>query len=49
VAGGEVQRFEDFTETLETYYDMVKGWQAGKGFIPDTFRVDRNLYLLNKL
>jgi acylglycerol lipase len=26
----EVQRFEDFTDPLTIYYDMVKGWQAGK-------------------
>jgi alpha-beta hydrolase superfamily lysophospholipase len=26
----EVQRFEDFTDPLTTYYNMVKGWQAGK-------------------
>jgi acylglycerol lipase len=26
----EVQRFEDYTDPLTTYYNMVKGWQAGK-------------------
>jgi acylglycerol lipase len=25
-----VKRFEDFTDTLTIYYDMVKGWQMGK-------------------
>jgi len=25
-----VERFEDYTNTLTTYYDMVKGWQTGK-------------------
>jgi acylglycerol lipase len=25
-----VQRFEDYTDALTIYYDMVKGWQAGK-------------------
>jgi alpha-beta hydrolase superfamily lysophospholipase len=32
-SGGEremVNRFEDFTETLVTYYKMVSDWQAGK-------------------
>jgi alpha-beta hydrolase superfamily lysophospholipase len=24
----QVQRFEDYTDTLTTYYSMVKGWQA---------------------
>jgi acylglycerol lipase len=26
----EVQRFEDYTEPLTTFYDMVKGWQVDK-------------------
>jgi len=26
----EVQRFEDYTDPLTTYYNMVKGWQVGK-------------------
>ncbi len=26
----EIQRFEDYTDPLTTYYNMVKGWQAGK-------------------
>jgi acylglycerol lipase len=26
----QVERFEDFTEPLTTYYNMVKGWQPGK-------------------
>jgi alpha-beta hydrolase superfamily lysophospholipase len=25
-----VKRFEDYTDTLTIYYDMVKSWQAGK-------------------
>ncbi len=25
-----IERFADFTDTLEIYYDMVKGWQADK-------------------
>jgi acylglycerol lipase len=25
-----VERFEDYADTLATYYDMVKGWKAGK-------------------
>lgn len=25
-----LERFEDFTEPLTTYYEMVKGWQPGK-------------------
>ena len=25
-----VERFEDFTDTLSIYYNMVKGWQPGK-------------------
>jgi acylglycerol lipase len=25
-----VERFEDYTNTLMTYYNMVKGWQTGK-------------------
>jgi acylglycerol lipase len=25
-----VERFEDYTNTLTTYYNMVKGWQTGK-------------------
>lgn len=32
-SGGDremVKRFEDFTETLVTYYQMVAGWQPGK-------------------
>jgi acylglycerol lipase len=32
-SGGEremVKRFEDYTDTLTIYYDMVKGWQSGK-------------------
>ncbi len=28
-----VKRFDDFTGTLAIYYDMVKGWQAGKPII----------------
>ncbi len=27
-----VERFEDFTDTLTIFYNMVKGWQAGKPF-----------------
>ena len=26
----QVERFEDYTEPLQTYYGMVKGWQPGK-------------------
>ena len=32
-SGGErevIDRFTDFTDTLKIYYQMVKGWQAGK-------------------
>jgi alpha-beta hydrolase superfamily lysophospholipase len=25
-----VERFEEYTETLTIYYDMIQGWQAGK-------------------
>ena len=25
-----IERFDDFTSTLTTFYNMVKGWQAGK-------------------
>jgi acylglycerol lipase len=35
-SGGErevVERFEDFTDTLAIYHNMVKGWQAGKPVI----------------
>lgn len=26
----EIERFSDYTDTLTAYYEMVKGWQAGK-------------------
>ncbi len=29
-ARGRIERFEDFTDTLTTYYHMIKGWQPGK-------------------
>ena len=35
-SGGEremVNRFEDYTETLQIFYKLVKGWQAGKPVI----------------
>jgi acylglycerol lipase len=29
-ARGRIRRFEDFTETIDTYHAMVRGWQAEK-------------------
>jgi acylglycerol lipase len=45
-----IERFEDYTDTLTTYYQMVKGWQPGKpifilghsmgGLITSTYLLD---------